>query len=116
MHLCSVHTVTVELQREGAGISEEHVSSSAPMVRALVVQRLEVMWRACEPHINRELGKPDPRFVEAGIRITDRLAKLYRLDAPQPVQADADDVNLVDRRELAARQLLELADKLNQGI
>jgi hypothetical protein len=106
----------VELLREGSGISEEHVSSSAPMVRALVVQRLEVMWRACEPYINSDLGKPDPRYVEAGIRITDRLAKLYRLDAPQPIQADADDTTLVDRRELAARQLLELSQKLDQGL
>ncbi len=114
MHLCSVHTVTMELQREGAGISEEHVAASAPMVRALVVQRLETMWRACEPYINSDLGKPDPRYVEAGIRITDRLSKLYRLDAPQAVQAEADDTIQVDRREMAARQLMELSAKLDQ--
>jgi hypothetical protein len=66
---------------EGYGIGEEQVTGSAPMVRALLVQRLEQIWSTCAPHVNGEL-KPDPRFIEAGIRVLDRLARLYRLDAP----------------------------------
>lgn len=72
-----------------AGIGEEQVASSAPLVRALAVQRLEMIWRACEPHINLtrddlDLGrKPDPRFVEAGIRVVDRLVGIYGLLKPQ---------------------------------
>ena len=79
-----------------AGISDDQVSEAAPMVRALVVSRLEKIWRACEPHIllpDPEPGepprKPDPRFIEAGIRVNDRLIALYGLLKPQQAQ-DAD--------------------------
>jgi hypothetical protein len=102
----------MELQLGTAGIGEEHVAQSQPMVRALVVARLETMWQACEPHINTDMGKPDPRFIEAGIRITDRLSKLYRLDHPQANDNEPDDSQRVDQRELAARALLELEQKM----
>lgn len=76
-----------------AGISDDQVSEAAPMVRALVVSRLEKIWRACEPHIllpDPEPGdpprKPDPRFIEAGIRVNDRLIALYGLLKPQQAQ------------------------------
>jgi hypothetical protein len=68
-----------EIQAAGTGIREEDVAASAPMVRALLVQRLEQIWSQCEPHVTGAT-KPDPRFIEAGIRVLDRLAKLYRLD------------------------------------
>lgn len=66
---------------DGYGIGEEQVTGSAPMVRALLVQRLEQIWSQCEPHVTGSV-KPDPRFIEAGIRVLDRLARLYRLDSP----------------------------------
>lgn len=76
-----------------AGISDDQVSESAPMVRALVVSRLEKIWRACEPHIllpdpepGEPVRKPDPRFIEAGIRVNDRLIALYGLLKPQQAQ------------------------------
>lgn len=89
-----------ELVPGRAGINDEQVAEAAPMVRAMVVQRLEMIWRACQPHIDPppdELGprKPDPRFVEAGIRVTDRLIALYGLLKPgtsaeeEPVAAQA---------------------------
>lgn len=114
MHLCHRHTVTMEgnLILEGRGIGEEQVAASAPMVRALVVQRLEMIWRSCEGFINLDEGKPDPRFVEAGIRVLDRLARLYRLDNPERADNEPDAVSLVDVRELAAAQVAELEAKL----
>lgn len=76
-----------------AGISDDQVSEAAPMVRALVVSRLEKIWRACEPHIllpdpepGEPVRKPDPRFIEAGIRVNDRLIALYGLLKPQQAQ------------------------------
>lgn len=95
MCTCIFYTVHVgsdmeqELTPGTAGITDEAVTESAPMVRALVVSRLELIWRACEPHIMPppplpgELPRrPDPRFVEAGIRVNDRLMSLYGLLKP----------------------------------
>ena len=70
-----------ELEAAEYGIGEEEVAGSAAMVRALLVQRLEQIWSTCSPHVTGEV-KPDPRFIEAGIRVLDRLSKLYRLDEP----------------------------------
>jgi hypothetical protein len=68
-------------------IDDSELQEQAPTVRAEVLARLEGMFQAIEPFTRpREedgiLLKPDPRFVEAGIRILDRLMRLYRLDAP----------------------------------
>ena len=93
MHVCQCDPGQMELLAlpVGAGIDDQHVAESAPLVRALVTERLEMIWRTCEPHIKVPLDpegvplyKADPRFIEAGIRVVDRLARLYRLDAPQP--------------------------------
>lgn len=113
MHLCPRHTGEVEVLPVGAGINEEQVAGSAPLVRALVVERLELMWRNCEPHIDGSMGKPDPRYMEAGIRIVDRLSRLYRLDQPQAADNEPDSVSRVDKRELAAAGLAELEQKLS---
>lgn len=96
----------------GAGIGEEQVSGSAPLVRALVVERLELMWRNCEPHIDGSMGKPDPRYMEAGIRIVDRLSRLYRLDHPQAADNEPDAVAVTDKRAIAAAGLAALEQKL----
>jgi hypothetical protein len=94
------------------GIGDEELSRSAPLVRALVVQRLELMWRTCEPFINADAGKPDPRFIEAGIRVTDRLTRLYRLDAPVPGLNEPDSVSRVDSRELVRAQVGQLEARM----
>jgi hypothetical protein len=106
-----------------AGIGEEQVSQSAPLVRALAVQRLEMIWQACEPHINLtqddlDLGrKPDPRFVEAGIRVVDRLVGIYGLLKPQASTQDlATESNeslltMANERIVAIEQRLKDRDK-----
>ena len=105
---------------QAAGINDEQVAASAPMVRALAVQRLEVIWRACEPHIDlppehlEEGRKPDPRFVEAGIRVVDRLTALYGLLKPQHGSAEPDTDSRVDQRELARGKVAELEAKLRE--
>ena len=103
-----------------AGITEENVNQSQPLVRALVVQRLEKIWRTCEPHIEvpvdgegSPLYKADPRFVEAGIRVCDRLAKLYHLEQPQVSGNEPDKASLMDQRELARQQVLELSARMS---
>lgn len=98
------------LEISGRGIADHDVSESAPLVRALVVQRLEQIWTTCEPHVTGAAGKPDPRFIEAGIRTLKELIALYRLHDPQPgsEQPDGDlipvsDLVLAGIRELEAR-------------
>lgn len=101
-----------------AGISEEQVAASAPMVRALAVARLEMIWRACEPNINLpqehldEGRRPDPRFIEAGIRVTDRLVALYGLLKPQHLMSEPDAVSRQDQRELVRTKVSELEGKI----
>lgn len=102
------------LDLHAKGIGDEQVAESAPLVRALVVQRLEQIWSACEPHITGDAGKPDPRFIEAGIRVTDRLARLYRLDDPVPSQ-DAGEGDRVPMVDLVTRGLAELEARMADG-
>jgi len=106
------HTEQVtSLELSGRGIGDEQIHESAPLVRALVVQRLEQIWSICEPHVTGEAGKPDPRWAEAGIRVLDRLARLYRLDLPAP-GAEQSDGDLVPKSELVLAGLKELEARL----
>jgi len=99
------------------GIADEQLAASAPYVRALVVARLEQIWAACQPYIIGvdEQGtqlRPDPRFVESGLRCLDRLAALYRLD--KPVAGGAELVSAArDPRELVLASLAELEARMS---
>lgn len=102
----------------GAGIGEEEVAQSAPFIRALVVQRLEQVWAACEPHIlvsreDRELGvRPDPRFVEAGIRVIDRLGSIYGLLRPARTTEGTGLEGQDELRAAAIEQIRQLERKM----
>lgn len=108
--------VTGELEPGKAGIDEEQVAASAPMVRALIVQRLEQVWRACDPHINPtqdqlEAGfRRDPRYIEAGLRVLDRLGQIYlRLPRgnPDPMGDGADELLAAQEKAMLALDRLE---------
>jgi hypothetical protein len=108
-----VHTEPMtSLDLSGRGIGDEQIHDSAPLVRALVVQRLEQIWTVCEPNIVGTAGKPDPRWAEAGIRVLDRLARLYRLDSPVP-GADQPEGDLVPRADLVLAGLRELEARMS---
>lgn len=98
-----------------AGIGEEELGTQAPLVRALLVRRLELMWRGLEPFVDPGQGKPDPRFMEAGIRVLDRLARLYRLDAPVSAPDTAHDDDPVTPAELVAHQVAEIEARMRSG-
>jgi hypothetical protein len=99
--------VTQVLDPAPRGIADEQIHDSAPLVRALLVERLEQIWSTVAPHVTGEVGKPDPRFIEAGIRVLDRLARLYRLDSPVP-GAEQPQGELLDRADLVLKGLTEL--------
>ncbi len=99
------------------GITDEDLSNQASFVRGLLVQRLEQIWSTVAPHVDGTLAeeglRPDPRFVEAGIRVLDRLAKLYRLD--QPVKGEDDHARItVDPVALVASGLKELEARVRE--
>lgn len=97
------------------GIRDEDIHDAAPMVRALVVERLEQIWSTCSPHVTGGVPRPDPRFVEAGIRVLDRLMKLYRLEAPVP-GADQPQGELISKSELVLAQLQELEQRMSDPL
>ena len=99
----------------GAGIGDEQLTDSQPQVRALLVQRYEMIWRACQPRIDPPVDEygnllypVDPRFVEAGMRCARDLALLYRLHAPATSMSEPDPGSRVDQRELVRAQVAEL--------
>lgn len=114
--------MTGELEPGKAGIDEEQVATSAPMVRALIVQRLEQVWRACDPHINPtqeqlEAGfRRDPRYIEAGLRVLDRLALIYlRLPRAGPQNLGEGPEELEEARTKAMLALDRLDSKIKPG-
>lgn len=106
--------MNMELARD-RGIRDEEIHDSAPLVRALMVERLEMIWSVCEPQITGALSKPDPRFIEAGIRVLDRLARLYRLDQPVP-GSDQPSGDLIEHSELVLAGLAELEQRVADAV
>lgn len=107
----NMHVWILAMDLSLRGIGDEQIHDSAPLVRALLVERLEQIWSTCEPHVTGGVPKPDPRFIEAGIRVLDRLAKLYRLEHPVP-GADVVVGELVGKAELVLKGLDELEQRL----
>jgi hypothetical protein len=105
---------SVTLELAGKGIRDEELHDSAPLVRALVVQRYEQIWSTVEPHVTGEVGKPDPRFIEAGIRVLKELTALYRLHAPVP-GADQPQGELVAPADLVLAGLRELEARMRDS-
>lgn len=117
MLICIFHTRTLITMRQlesggDYGLGEDQLADNAPYVRALLVQRLEQIWSVCEPHVTGSV-KPDPRFVEAGIRVLDRLARVFRLDQPASGGVDPGEVDPAVLRKAALDQIREL--ELRQG-
>jgi hypothetical protein len=96
-------------------ISEEQIAEASARVRYLVAERLERIWANCEPFMGDDMGKPDPRFIEAGIRVLDRLSKLYRLDNPVAPDNLPDSMARVEVRELVRGQIAELESRMRGG-
>lgn len=102
-------------------VDDAKLNEDAPAIRAEVLRRLEALWATLAPRITDvrdvdEFGDPvrlDPRFIEAGIRVLDRLMRLYRLDAPGV--AAAEPLSGSDVGDRVARELLELEQRLSRS-
>lgn len=93
-------------------ISEEQLAGDSSRVRYLIMERLEKIWNNCEPYMSSEEGKPDPRFIEAGIRVLDRLSKLYRLERPVAQENLPDSVAAISVRDTVRAQIMELESRM----
>lgn len=115
MLICIFHTCTLIRMYPmipDRSISEEQIAEASSRVRYLVAERLEQIWKQCAPYMGDSEGKPDPRFIEAGIRVLDRLAKLYRLDNPVAQENLPDSVAQVNVREMVRGQIAELEARM----
>jgi hypothetical protein len=97
------------------GIYEDDVIEAQPRVRAQTIRRLELIWEACAPHITGDGGKPDPRFIEAGIRCLDREIKLYRLDQPHVAGSTAPTPSVEAQRQAAIAAVVELEARMGRA-
>lgn len=96
-------------------IDDEKILESQGRVRFMQLQRMELIWRQVEEHLDPEKGV-DPRWAEIGVRLLDRYARLYRLDKPTTRDEDEDDLGSgVDRAKLVLQQLKEIEDKIKKA-
>jgi len=97
-------------------ITEENLVESQARMRAELLRRYELMWAVIEGRIEddrNEIRPIDPRLMEIGKGILKEETLLFRLTRP-PVQVEEDpddELTVVDRRELVAASLDELAAK-----
>lgn len=93
-------------------LDDEELSTKAPQIRAQVAMRYEQLWHAALPGIMNTQGdpdwRPDPRMLEAGVRILRNMAHLYRLD--EPAQREREEVagtqtTIIDLVESSLREL-----------
>jgi hypothetical protein len=97
-------------------ITDDNLIEAAPRVRALVMSRLEHMWRQVEIHmVDAEAGDRalDPRMLEIGKGLMKEVAAIYRLGHASPApEEEVDEVQAAyDRRAIVAAKLDELEAK-----
>ena len=103
---------TGHMETRDLAVYEDDITEAAPRVRAQTLMRLEQIWEACQPHITGDMGKPDPRFIDAGIRCLDREIKLYRLDQPTVTASTAATPTQEAVRAALRAQVAELESRL----
>ena len=96
----------------------QHCSETAERVRVLELHRLDRYRLALDSR------KSDPRTVDTLIRISERVAKLHGLDAPQRIEASGPDGGPIETEEkpdydkltLDELLLLEAMEKKARGV
>lgn len=113
MHVCpmtDVHDGVAPLL-----LDDDNLEQAAPAVRALTLQRLEMIWRQVELNLDPDVGA-DPRWAEIGLRVLDRESKLYRLDRDKRVQEEDElEVQGVDRAAMIEASLTDIARRLSES-
>src|SRR4029450_3819583 len=120
MHVASPDPMPYELATAPREISEDQLVEDGPRVRALIVQRLELVWARCEQRIRDDMDgtRPiDPRFLEIALRAEKDLALHYRLNKiPVPVEEEEDpSIQGVDRGALVLNFLEGVEARSGEG-
>lgn len=95
-------------------LDETTLQQQKPLTRGQVLARLEQVWEACEPHITGDIDRPDARMVDIGVKVLDRIARLYRIyETDTALAVDEEPHVLAARTRLAVgAQLAERAKAL----
>lgn len=89
--------------------------------RAIIANRLEMIWGACEPHVTGvdEKGGEvlvDFRYVDLGARVLDRLGKVLQVDREDPpAPAGPEVVERDPNAVVASRELDALEARMAEG-
>lgn len=89
--------------------------------RAIIANRLEMVWGACEPHVTGvdEGGQPvlvDFRYVDLAARVLDKLGRVLQVDREDPPAPPGAEV--VDRdpnATVVSRELDALEERMRGG-
>lgn len=90
-------------------LTDAQVAKASSLVRGLVAQRLELLWQQVERAVleaQEEGDRVDPRLIQQGVGVLDRMARVWRLDERVPDEPEKDEAG--KRRQLVDRALAEL--------
>ena len=121
MHVAYAAPMTYELGPAPREITEEQLQQDVPRVRALHIQRLELVWARIEKRIQDDIDgtRPiDPRYLEIGLRALKDEAQHYRMfRPPAPAEEDEEDpsIQAIDRSALVLDMLESVEARIRQG-
>lgn len=79
--------------RNMMSLADTEMASRRPELRAMALSRLEMLWRACEPHVTGLDAEgnplyPDYRYVDLAMRVMDRQIRLLGVLKPDPPEEE----------------------------
>lgn len=89
--------------------------------RAIIANRLEMIWEACEPHVTGRDEKGDEvlvdfRYVDLAARVLDRLGRVLQVDREDPPVPAADVVDRDPNAVKVSADLDALEERMAGGI
>lgn len=91
-------------------LGEDELASQKPGVRAIIAERLELIYQSCAPWIGQADGGDGTRVLELALRTLDRLAKVYEIYEPDRPGTSSETV-IANTRQRQEAVLAELAER-----